>query len=323
MTYDRFLTASLDKTWFKMTIHGPIVRKIVDIISNATNSIEFRDACQPFIDQGIIPPYLLDFWYVGCRTSKESFNIPFMKQFKNRLEKHRNGTIPKMDVNVIGSENFEDSDDMKNNYPDWTLSQNEANNNENITTYLPKISIQSSAIFHALTTQMAFDQESFESDGKFRLYLSTQPPVNNRDINVNMMNTWSTTNPEKPGMFDYVAGRPGLKGSDTRFNLSEGHRIVMEMKRSEDVADANLRPNLSPFTTMFPVTGTGSGKDRKSGVKTVGDQVGVGLTVETANKLYKIFTVSTISCQLFSKFNYSKKTNFLIPFTWHRGVTST
>ena len=315
----RFVASNLDKTWFKMEAQADLVQTLIGIMARATNCSEFQEHCLRLVQAGEFPPEVIDFWYMGSRTCVEKFNSKLLLKFKSALTDIMGGETPKLDPQILVGKDYESLPGMEKNYRMWTMDQNEGNNTEDILDYLPSVAIRSNAIFHAVTTQMAFCSESFERDGKYRLFLSTQPPVNNRDINIELMDTMGTPNPEKVGMFDYCVNRPSLAGEDhNRYNLSDGHRILIEMKRREDVRDEDMRKSLSPFTTMLPITSTATNpKDRRKGKKTVGDQVGVGLSLEAVISFYKVLTVSVDSNKnIFEHFRFEN-----IVFTNHDHIS--
>ena len=267
-------------------------------MSEATKSPEFKTECEKYMSKGTIPPLLLDFWYNGSRNCYEAFNLGLIKRFRTMLEKHIEGTQRKLDARLCEKSNHESAPSIKETYKRWTLDQDEANNDQDMLQYLPTIAVQSNSIFHALTTQPGFCIDSFQQDGKFRMYMNCQPPVNNRDIKVSLMNTINVSNPKERGMFDYaVYTKATKKDGNERFNLSEGHRVLHERKPRANVSQDDLAQVLSPFSTMFPMATTSTNrKDRRTGVKILGDPVAVGCTFESANRLFKTLTVSLFSC---------------------------
>lgn len=294
----------MDETWFELKHRKSVVQKIVDIIATATDCSEFKECSDAYLSQDFIPPMAIDFWYYGCRPGEKDYNPTFMQFVRRKLEDQINSDT-KMSADGIDSK-WASHKNFDRVIKDWLFQTKEKENfhGNSVEDYLPCVDAQSDFLFQSLTTQIAFCQDTFDDKKKFALLPSVQMPCNNRDVDLDYCTNRHYQGKE-PKMFEYVSFQHGTEDNDqSRWSLSEGHCILVERKRRNDV-DQDLGKLLSSYTTMFDLATTDTkARTRYHGVKTVGDHVGVTCTFETASKLFEILTVSVIRQSENRKFAY-------------------
>lgn len=269
--------------------------KIVDIIADATKCTEFKDSCNTYMSVNMIPPGVLDFWFYGCRNSKEQYNSNFLIYQMLSLSKLLKKPI-KIDPEGTQVSKWEERPEIAKELEPWLMQTKEKENDVSLEVkdYLPNFVDNISCVFQALTSQVGFDMDVFEEEHTFALLPSVQMPANNRDLDLDYCSKENYSGCSDYKMLEYISHQKGTERDVIdRFNLSEAHHILVSCRRREKVEDEKLREVLSPYTTTFDVTSTSSkGRDRHNGAKTVGDLVGVATDFDEVNDLFTLLTVS-------------------------------
>ena len=305
----RFVSSNLDKTWFPMSANRNIIEAIIEVQAKATDCDEYRKHCQKFLEKDVIPPNMIDFWYHGSRTSIESINNQFILDVRGRMQDVLSGKCemltskkPKIPIPDASSTKAWEKDKQITSVAvePWSLAAKEKENRQDFTPakFFPMVSDYVDVIFHALTTQIAFDFKGHKSGGEFALHPSVQAAVNNRDVDVEWVSRKNYNGGMDAGMFEFVTNQPGTENlRDERWNLSEGHYILVSRVRRQNAPDG-VREILAPYTHMMEIQTTSVEKStRQQGIKTLGDHVGVACSLQTVADLYKVLTVSR-TCDL-------------------------
>ena len=322
----RYRNKVIDQNWFKKEDRLSVIQKITNIIGDSARSQQFKDHCNTQINQGKVPREYMDFWYVGCRLKESGFNKYWMDHFQKLVESSFEGKERMlMDPSRLTKGQIEQSDSLNDTGNEaWTLDAPLPIAAEDPTKYLPQMESMMSSCFHALFTHVGFDQKKMDTLDEFHLNLTCQPPVNNRDIDVDFMNRMSNEAAEKPGMFEYVVNHPSTATEkDNRWKLSTGHYLLASRKCRAEVQNAQLRERLSSYSHMFRIVTTADFRaTRHQGVKIVDDHVATICTYTEMSDLFFILTVRNIysnrvSSNIFSNSCFfDRENNFMKSYLW-------
>lgn len=254
------------------------------------------DYSNQYIKKQKIPPKVIDFWYFLSRNSLEAIHNFFIEDVRKRLQKNLEKPT------LLHIDNFPGPIDQTNpifstlckKKEKWLLKTKELENNKSMKDYLPSQRLEQSAAWHALTCSMSFSQNEYQENKNFALYLHTQPAVNNRDFPINSKYCKSEDPSEQYTMFEYGANTDASQVSEgDRWRNQDGHYILTKRVRREHVEDQAIAQKLAPYTHMFEIQRkTGTEEDRETGIKTLGDHVGIGVSFKDACELFSVLTVS-------------------------------
>lgn len=292
-----------------------LIEKLIQIIADSTASKEFKAYCMHFLEQGVIPPPLLDHWYYGSRTSLETTNNNFLSCFTNFILKDHLKHDIKVQVPTISSETSNDKQILK-----WELEifkgintsgtkpwnhQYEGGNESSFYDYFPGNEQSQAPSWHSLTTHPGFDFWQYMRSQAFAVHPSGQPPVNNRDFGTKYV---KEKKGEKYDMFEYITNHPNaetdsqnLPVGNHRYEHTSGHFILVKRMRKDDISESffqnpKIKNNLSNYCHMQMISSTdNTDVTRYQGVKLLGEPVAVSPTSQDANDFFRVLTVSSPS----------------------------
>jgi hypothetical protein len=293
-----FLTTNLDKTWFELKLDKDVVLSIIEVLSNATECHEFKTACLAFVNNGMVPPNLVDFWYFGNRNCKEDFKNNFMDHIQKRLKSVLDPTFQKLTPPSSDmSKARENETSFRATEKTWLMSSNEIENEGELLEYCPHIIENVENSFHSLLCQVSFDEDSWKKSNQFCLHLTVQPSGNNRDIEEKEVSAKNYSGGNDYEKLEYAAQCPGTeKANNDRFSSTAGQYLLVKRVRRDSVTNEYCKNNLAPYSHMFRIQKKGDNVGRYEGVKTVGDHVGVSPDFEDVENLFEILTVRS-PCQ--------------------------
>jgi hypothetical protein len=300
------LSANIDHTGFSFRKDKEIFEKWACIIADATDSTEFLEYCKGEIQNNKIPDKLLNFMFIGCRVSEITTNAVFINWLYENLEEMLENpsyvSIEKL-PKLIADDSKDFSDILTSGETGWNLEFDEGQNQEEFYDYFPKQKRTLSPAFHSLTTTMGFDHKEYATNKDFHLVVSTQPPVNNRDFNMTYAQPSKSTG---HSLFCYMTNHPSTANinKNEKVTLSDGHYILAKRVRREKVSDEQIKERLSPYGHMHANQSYLDPKtvNRETGVKILGDHVGVNCQYEDACQFFQVLTVS----EIFSSGNESR-----------------
>lgn len=264
----------------------------------ATDCSEYESACKIFIDNGKIPPQVLDFWMMGDKNSIEEFNLTFMNYIRTQLEKHLEASPPTCTPpDKVCVESLLGAKTLKSRKT-WKMATKEKENKGKLSEFFPHVVCDVDNTIHSLFCQMSFDYPAWKEKGEFCLHVCVQPPVNNRDID-----STEITNPnfeegnQNYKRLEYVAHVPGTEDDENdRFKNTSGHYVLLKRLRREACPKKNHSGSLSVYTHMRKrqITST---DDENSPVEnqeiiTVGDHVALTCDWKSIQDLFTLLTVS-------------------------------
>ena len=278
-----------------------VLDKAADVVSEATQSKEFRDHCRDAMDKECInenlPVNLLNFWLVGSKRDDNQLNGKFLQHSQAilvrqlsakkeecvKVDKQLKHTIPSWKIQLM---------DTKNEKKLVWDSKNETNNNGQFSQYFQGIKEQCNNNHHALFTRMGFCCRSFHKDGSFKMFIHCQPPVNNRDVQKSFL--MEHKGDYDHTMWEYVTNEDAFsEAGDSKFDVSDGHYILVETAKKEDVQDQKMKNDGSPYTHMWEHQDSGENRfDRFNGQKLLGDPVATVAPLNSVIGLFKMLTVS-------------------------------
>ena len=275
------------------------MESIVNLIAKATDCVEFKHAAEEQMKRLTIPTMVVDMWWYGSRNSIEQIHFYFLRYCKEKLVEFMESDEPQLlSTASVGENQWEQNQHLTEGaVTPWIMKTKEKENKKDVptTTFLPNVTDNVSILFHALFTQIGFDQEYYERYNGFALLPSVQMPANNRDIDLDFCSIEPYLGDHNYRLMEYCSFTPGTEEVvQDRFHLSDASGILVTRKRREDVNDPYLCGALSSFTTMFAVNRSSTNpRDRTEGVKVVGDHVGVACEYSEMKSLFQVLTVST------------------------------
>ena len=294
--------------WLNISDKRQLIEAIVDAQAKATDCPEYATYCHAYLDQNKFPPQVLDHWFFGCRLHDKDFNKEFIKEgirmLKESMKNHSKMSTGGLEL------------DWQKKFPallapakEWNTTDEESNSadteKEDVLQHFSMIKKEMSFSFHALTNQMAFDNQKRQRKGIFSLVPIAVQPINTRGVRLE----WATKGKNWDGTkeyraFEYITQHPATARvlNNARFESNTVVAFLSKRVRREKVTGP-MAGKLSSATPSWELQTTGDNKiSREAGVKVVGDHVSVVCDSKTIEDLFELLTVSP-KCQIcFLKF---------------------
>lgn len=273
-----------------------VVEAICLVQSKAFCCAVYKAACTSYINKGVVPPFMVDFWYHGSRNCEEDFKNSFMDQIQEVAEEAINDKDWK-NMTPPGEEKSKERTlvkTFKENEKGWLMKSKEMENRECMTAYCPHVVESVENTFHSLFSRMSFSQQSFEKEGAFHAHITVQPACNNRDIEEKEVTNAKYKGGNDFNRLEFCAMVEGTEDADgDRWALSDAMYLFVKRVPRDEVKDKYLVENLSPYTHMHKFAAKGINFSRELGVKTLGDHVAVPVDFADVEDLFAILTVRT------------------------------
>ena len=190
--------------WLNISDKRQLIEAIVDAQAKATDCPEYATYCHAYLDQNKFPPQVLDHWFFGCRLHDKDFNKEFIKEgirmLKESMKNHSKMSTGGLEL------------DWQKKFPallapakEWNTTDEESNSadteKEDVLQHFSMIKKEMSFSFHALTNQMAFDNQKRQRKGIFSLVPIAVQPINTRGVRLE----WATKGKNWDGTKEYRA----------------------------------------------------------------------------------------------------------------------